>query len=57
MSTRKSTKKPLTALRIKNMNVGETLADIEENEGLRVTRAKKNWRWWYKYTHPEVLSD
>jgi hypothetical protein len=28
MSTRKSTKKPLTALRIKNMNVGETLADI-----------------------------
>jgi integrase len=54
MSTRKSTKKPLTALRIKNMKVGETLADIEENEGLRITRTKKDWRWWYRYTHPET---
>ncbi|MCB1923590.1 MAG: tyrosine-type recombinase/integrase [Gammaproteobacteria bacterium] len=52
MTDGKPIKKPLSALRLKNLKTGETVADIEENRGLRVTRSKAGWRYWYRFKHP-----
>jgi len=52
MPAAKSTNKPLTALRLRNLKPGDTVSDTEENRGLRVTRNKTGLRYWYRYKHP-----
>ncbi len=46
------TRTAITGRAIEKMKVGETLADVAENEGLRVTRGKKGTTFWYRYRHP-----
>ncbi|RLW64712.1 MAG: hypothetical protein B6D73_10800 [gamma proteobacterium symbiont of Stewartia floridana] len=46
------TRKAITNRAIEKMKVGETLADIAENEGLRVTRGARGVTFWYRYRHP-----
>ena len=48
----KTTGKPLSALRLKRMKQGETVSDVAENRGLRVSRTSAGWRYWYRYTEP-----
>ena len=52
MPAAKSTNKPLTALRLRNLKPGKTVSDTEENRGLRVTRNKTGLRYWYRFKHP-----
>ena len=53
MSASKSNK-PLSAQAIKAMKIGDTLADIKEYRGLRITRTRSDHRWWYRYTDHET---
>jgi integrase len=48
----KSNNKPLTALRLRNLKTGETVADTEENRGLRVTSDKSGLRSCYRFKYP-----
>jgi hypothetical protein len=54
MTARKTTSKPLSALRLENMKPGATVTDTEENIGLRVTRSSAGWRYRYRFKHPET---
>ena len=51
MAADKSTR-PLTALAVSRMKVGDELADTGENRGLRVTRTKGDHRYWYRFADP-----
>ena len=51
MAADKSTR-PLTALAVSRMKVGDELADTGENRGLRVTRTKGDHRYWYRFSDP-----
>ena len=53
MEDRKITSKPLTALRLRKLKLGETVSDVAENRGLRVSRSTAGWRYWYRFTHPQ----
>lgn len=44
-----ATNTPLTTLRIKNLKVAETAADAAEHRGLRVTRTRGGYRYWYRF--------
>jgi hypothetical protein len=49
----KTTGKPLSALRLERMKQGETVSDVAENRGLRVSPpSSAGWRYWYRYTEP-----
>lgn len=47
------TRKAITNRAIEKMKVGETLTDVAENEGLRVSKGVRGTTFWYRYRHPK----
>jgi len=54
MASRKDNRTALTTLAIKRMKVGQQLADVGENSGLRVTASAKDRQFWYRFNHPQT---